>query len=96
MIHGSDSNGIVLITQLDPITVPSRFRRTRCANPCAPQVRRQAARGILGPGTEDDALARRAFTTDNQVDVSTGTVKLRAQFSNTQAKLFPNHSSMCG
>jgi membrane fusion protein, multidrug efflux system len=33
----------------------------------------------------------RLVTVDNQVDTSTGTVKLRAQFENTDFALFPNH-----
>ena len=30
------------------------------------------------------------ITTDNQIDVTTGTVKLKAQFPNDEGKLFPN------
>ena len=91
MVHGSDSNGIVVITQLDPITVlftipqdtlPRILARLKSGDKPPVEAWDREQKTMLSRG----ALA----TTDNQVDVSTGTVKLRATFSNADAKLFPN------
>jgi membrane fusion protein, multidrug efflux system len=91
MVHGSDSNGIVTIAQLDPITVlftipqdtlPRILARLKSGDKPPVEAWDRDQKNLLAHGT--------LTTTDNMVDVSTGTVRLRAQFSNTQAKLFPN------
>ena len=90
-IRGSDSNGIAVITQLDPITViftipqdtlPRILQRLNSGDKPPVEAWDRDLKVLLAKGS--------LFTTDNQVDVSTGTVKLRAQFSNTQGNLFPN------
>jgi membrane fusion protein, multidrug efflux system len=91
MVHGSDANGIVSITQLDPITVlftipqdtlPRILARLRSGDKPSVEAWDREQKNLLAKGT----LA----TTDNQIDVSTGTVRLRAQFDNSAGKLFPN------
>ncbi len=91
MVHGSDANGIVVITQLDPITVlftipqdtlPRILARLKVGDKPAVEAWDREQKNLLAKG----ALA----TTDNQIDVSTGTVRLRAQFDNAGGKLFPN------
>ncbi len=91
MIHAADTNGIVVITQLQPIdavfSVPE-------AN-----VQRVMKRVISGEHLAVDAWDRDSkvklaagtlLTVDNQIDVATGTVKLKARFPNTGYELFPN------
>ena len=86
-----DANGIVVVNQVQPITVifpvPEDY---------VPALARQAhAAGGLEVDAYDRAnsslLARgKLLTLDNQIDVTTGTVKLRAQFDNADGALFPN------
>ncbi|MEO6749962.1 MAG: MdtA/MuxA family multidrug efflux RND transporter periplasmic adaptor subunit [Casimicrobiaceae bacterium] len=91
MVHASDSNGIVVITQLQPIDVVYALPEVDL-----PQVLRQLHAGQPMPV---DALSRDAtkklasgkvLTVDNQIDTTTGTVKLKAEFGNDDTSLFPN------
>ncbi|HEY5366878.1 MAG TPA: MdtA/MuxA family multidrug efflux RND transporter periplasmic adaptor subunit [Casimicrobiaceae bacterium] len=91
MVHASDSNGIVVITQVQPIDVVYALPEVDL-----PQVLRQLHAGEPMPV---DALSRDAtkklasgkvLTVDNQIDTTTGTVKLKAEFSNDDTALFPN------
>ena len=90
-VQSSDASGLVVITQLQPITVFFSIPED--------SLRLVAARlnsGAPLPVTVLDRnnvkqLAVGALTTiDNQVDTSTGTVKLRATFANDDLALFPN------
>ncbi len=91
IVHAGDTNGVVVITQLNPITVIFSIpedqlspiaRRTTHGEQLAVQAWDRAATTHLADGT--------LTTFDNQVDPTTGTVKLKAQFDNEEAKLFPN------
>jgi multidrug efflux system membrane fusion protein len=91
MVHGSDPNGIAVITQVDPITVvftipqdvlPRVLTRLATGDKPAVEAWDRENKISLATGT--------LITTDNQIDVTTGTVKLKAQFANPAGKLFPN------
>jgi multidrug efflux system membrane fusion protein len=90
IVRSGDTNGIVVITQLDPIAVlftvpqdmlPAVMKRLHSGEqlPVEAWDREQKAR--LAAGTLASA--------DNQVDPQTGTVKLKAQFTNVDGSLFP-------
>lgn len=87
----SDANGVVTLTQLDPISVVFTLPED-----WLPAVMKRLAEGA---GLEVTAFDRAETTklatgkltaVDNQIDTSTGTVKLRAQFDNPDGVLFPN------
>jgi multidrug efflux system membrane fusion protein len=87
----ADTNGIVVINQLQPITVifpipednvPTLVRRLHSGGPLTVEAYDRTNSTKLADGT--------LLTIDNQIDVTTGTVKLRAQFENTDGLLFPN------
>ncbi len=91
IIHAADVNGLLVITQLQPITVifPS-------PEDYLPPVITALNKGRHLPV---DAYNREQtlklatgvlLTTDNQIDPTTGTVKLRATFDNKDDLLFPN------
>jgi multidrug efflux system membrane fusion protein len=90
-IQAGDATGLLVITQLQPIDVvftlpeddlPAIMKRYHAGAvlPATAYDRSQAAK--LATGT----LA----TVDNQIDTSTGTVKFKAQFDNSDESLFPN------
>jgi multidrug efflux system membrane fusion protein len=87
----SDSNGIVLITQLQPITVIFTVPEDDL-----PAILKRLHAGATLPVTAFDRsgtteLAHGTLTTlDNEIDATTGTVKLRALFANEDETLFPN------
>ena len=90
-VQNSDANGIVVITQLQPISVV--FTLPEDDLPLV--LRRSHAGGKLAVAAYDRAntvkLATGELSTlDNQVDTTTGTVRLRALFANTDEELFPN------
>ena len=91
MIHASDTNGVVVITQLQPIDVVFSVPEIN--------VQRLMKRVIAGTTLAVDAFDRDGkvklasgtlLTVDNQIDVTTGTVKLKARFPNANYELFPN------
>ena len=91
IVSTSDTNGIALITQIQPITVlytipednlPAVLRKLNAGEKLTVQAWDRQMRNQLAEGT--------LMTTDNQIDTTTGTVKLKAIFQNTDGMLFPN------
>jgi len=91
MVHASDTGGLVVITQLRPISVvfsipqdalPKVLKRFKSDVPMAIEAFDRDGRTLLATG--------KLVTIDNQIDPSTGTVKLRAEFANDDEMLFAN------
>ncbi|WP_456282371.1 MdtA/MuxA family multidrug efflux RND transporter periplasmic adaptor subunit [Cupriavidus sp. JZ107] len=91
IVSTSDANGIALITQIQPIAVlfsipednlPSVLRQLNAGQTLPVQAWDRQARNKLADGT--------LLTTDNQIDTTTGTVRLKAVFRNDDGMLFPN------
>ena len=91
IVRSSDANGLVVITQLQPITVIYTVPQDSL-----PVVMKRMQSGERMPvdAYDRDQKVKLAsgilLTVDNQIDVTTGTVKLKAQFPNDDANLFPN------
>jgi multidrug efflux system membrane fusion protein len=90
-VQTSDASGVVTIAQTDPISVIFSVPEDN-----VPQI---MARMQSGASLEVIAYDRsgttqlatgKVSTIDNQIDVTTGTVKLRALFDNKEFKLYPN------
>jgi multidrug efflux system membrane fusion protein len=90
IVHAGDANGIVVITQLEPISVlytvpqdllPSVMKRLQSGDQIAVEAWDREQKAKLGDGMLASA--------DNQVDPQTGTVKLKARFANSERVLFP-------
>jgi membrane fusion protein, multidrug efflux system len=86
-----DANGIVVITQLQPISVifpvpeddvPDILKRLHGGSTLQVEAYDRADRRQLAVG--------KLLTLDNQIDTTTGTVKLRALFDNHDGTLYPN------
>ena len=90
-VQNSDPNGIVVVTQLQPISVIFTLPEDNL-----PQVFKRWHAGAVLPVTAYDRTGATELekgtlnTIDNQIDTTTGTVKLRAMFNNEQWILFPN------
>ncbi|HVO09829.1 MAG TPA: MdtA/MuxA family multidrug efflux RND transporter periplasmic adaptor subunit [Vicinamibacteria bacterium] len=91
MVHASDPNGLVVVTQLSPIAVVFTIPADRLA-PVTAQMRQ--GRRLAVEAWDRDLRTRLATGTleavDNQIDVTTGTVRLKATFSNEDRTLFSN------
>lgn len=86
-----DANGLVVITETDPIDVsfsvpqnqlPSVQQKLQSGGPMPVVARDQNGTAVLAQG--------RFLTFDNQIDATSGTVKAKARFGNAGGALFPN------
>ncbi len=91
IVHANDANGLVVITQLQPISVVFTLpedqvqpvtQRWRSNEPVIVEVYDRAGKSKLGEG--------KLLAIDNQIDPTTGTLKLKAQFDNNESTLFAN------
>ncbi len=91
IIHANDANGLLVITQIQPISVIFTIAEDQV--PVILQKMRSGKRLRVDAYTRDSKtkLAQGWLTTvDNQIDQATGTLKLRATFDNRDNALFPN------
>ena len=90
IVHSTDTTGIVVLTQLQPITAIFTL----------PEDTFEAVAGAMAKGTvsviatsqQGDGTALDQGTVkliDNQIDTTTGTIRLKAVFPNTNLKLWP-------
>jgi membrane fusion protein, multidrug efflux system len=91
IVHATDTNGLVVITQMDPISVIFTISEDQLQA----VLKKMAAGQTLEVDAYDRAantkLAQGSLTTlDNQIDPTTGTLKLRATFDNSKNTLYPN------
>ncbi len=91
IVRAGDANGLVVITQLQPVavlftvpqdSVPVVMRRMQSGEKIPVEAWDREQKLKLADGE--------LVSADNQVDPATGTVKLKAQFGNEDGALFPN------
>jgi membrane fusion protein, multidrug efflux system len=89
IIHASDATGLVIITQLQPIAVQFSLPQQQIVQVNAASAKAALAVDVFGnDGTTviDTGLLKGI---DNQVDPTTGTLKLKAEFPNAGFQLWP-------
>jgi multidrug efflux system membrane fusion protein len=91
MVRAGEANGLLVITQLQPITVvftipedhlPPVLDKLRAGERLRVEAFDREQRRRLATGS--------LLTVDNQIDPNTGTVRLKAMFDNEEQELFPN------
>lgn len=91
LVTANSSTTLVVVTQTTPITViftiaedslPEVLQQMRGGKALQVQALDRTQQTLLGTG--------KLITVDNQIDTTTGTVKLRAEFDNAKGLLFPN------
>jgi multidrug efflux system membrane fusion protein len=91
IVHASDTNGLVVITQIQPISVIFTvaeddlqvvLRKLAAGQHLSAEAWDRANTAKIGTGT--------LVTVDNQIDPTTGSLRLRADFDNSANHLFPN------
>jgi multidrug efflux system membrane fusion protein len=91
IVHASDTGGLLVITQLQPISVIFSLPQDQL-----PEVNARLRSGVqlVVDAYDRDDTAKIATgklaTIDNQIDLTTGTYKLKSIFSNEDNVLFPN------
>lgn len=91
LVRSSDTTPLVVITQVEPIAVNFTLPE-KDLPPVLARVRdNQRLRVEAWDRGEQQRLAEgELHSLDNQIDVATGTVKLKARFANSGEQLFPN------
>ena len=91
IIHSSDPNGLLVITQLQPIAVIFALPQDQLPQ-VASKLRNPAQLGVDLYDRDDTTKLEsgKLLTIDNQIDTTTGTYKLKAVFNNDKNMLFPN------
>src|ERR1700677_3435075 len=91
IVHAADTTGLIVVTQLQPISViftlpedqlPEVLKLTRSGSKLAVEAYDRSENTHLASGT--------LLTVDNEIDTTTGTVKVKAVFDNHDGALFPN------
>src|SRR6184192_2804426 len=91
IVHANDTAGLMVITQLQPITVvftipedslPPVMSKLKTGEPLPVEAYDREGKRRLATGS--------LLTVDNQIDPTTGTVRLKAVFPNDNNELFPN------
>ena len=91
IVHATDTTGLVVITQLQPVTVvftipedslPQVMKKLRAGERLTVDAYDREQKSKLAAGY--------LLTVDNQIDQTTGTVRLKAQFDNEDSALFAN------
>jgi len=91
LVTANSTTTLVSVTQMQPITVVYTL-----AEDSLPQVlqhmrgKQQLSVEAYDRGQQNLLDKGRLMSIDNQIDTTTGTVKLRAQFANSKGVLFPN------
>ncbi len=91
IVHASDAGGLLVITQVQPITVIF----TLPEDSVGPVLEKLRAGARLKVDAYNRDKSRKLasghlMTTDNEIDQNTGTLKLKAEFENRDNTLFPN------
>jgi multidrug efflux system membrane fusion protein len=91
IVHSSDASGLMLVTQLQPISIiftlpedqlPQVLKLVRSGQKLPVEAYDRSETTLLGHGT--------VLTADNQIDATTGTDRIKAVFGNKDDALFPN------
>ncbi len=91
VVQSTGTTTLVVITQVDPTTVIFTIPEDNLGEVQA-QMRHGASLPVeaLDRAQQTKIASGKLFTIDNQIDTTTGTVKLRALFDNKTGALFPN------
>jgi membrane fusion protein, multidrug efflux system len=91
IVHATDTNGLVIITEVQPIAVIFTLPQDQL-----PQVFDKIHKSVqlnVEAFDRDNTIkiaSGKLLTIDNQIDTTTGTYKLKAVFNNEDSSLFPN------
>ena len=89
IVHASDTTGLVIITQLQPIAVWFSLPQQQIVRVNAAAAKGTLAVDVFGNDGVTVADTGRLSGIDNQVDPTTGTLRLKAEFPNAKSQLWP-------
>jgi multidrug efflux system membrane fusion protein len=89
IVRASDSTGIVVITQLQPISLVFTLPQQQLGEVNRALAARPLPVDAFGPDNKTVVETGELKVVDNQVDQTTGTIKLKAEFPNRELQLWP-------
>jgi multidrug efflux system membrane fusion protein len=90
IVHASDANPMLILTQLQPIAVIFTLPEDVLPNVSQQMRRRTLEVDAFSRDDQTKLASGKLLTIDNQIDPSTGTAKLKAVFDNKDNQLWPN------
>lgn len=91
IVHATDTNGLLVITQIQPISVLFTIAEDQLQTVIRKVTGGQRLRASAFDRSDQTHIADGFLSTiDNQIDPATGTLRLRAVFDNENRHLFPN------
>ncbi len=90
MVHASDQNGLVVITQVQPIAVLFTLPEDSLQDVIQHMKNEQLGVQAFSRDDQTKIATGKLLTIDNQIDPTTGTVRLKAVFDNSDLSLWPN------
>lgn len=91
LVHASDPGGLVVLTQVKPISIVFTLPETALAELSASQTLDKADFPVLALARDNTNIVAtgQLAVIDNQIDTTTGTIKLKATFANDDLRLWP-------
>jgi multidrug efflux system membrane fusion protein len=89
IVHTTDTNGLVVITQLSPIAVTFAIPQERLKDLRAAQAQGSIPVTVLNNAGSPSENVGEVILIDNQIDTTTGTIRCKGQFSNNHDTLWP-------
>jgi multidrug efflux system membrane fusion protein len=90
MVHASDPNGLLVITQLQPIAVIFTLPADNISEVSKQMKGRQLEADAYSRDDQTKVAVGKLLTIDNQIDPTTGTAKFKAVYENRDHALWPN------
>jgi multidrug efflux system membrane fusion protein len=90
IVHAADANGMLVITQIQPIAVVFTLPEDNLPQVVAQMKKGQLAVQAYSRDDNTKLADGKLLTIDNQIDQTTGTVKLKSEFDNHDNSLWPN------
>jgi multidrug efflux system membrane fusion protein len=90
IVHAADTNGMLVITQVQPIAVIFTLPEDNIPDVIAVMKKRQMNVEAYGRDNKQLLATGKLLTLDNQIDQTTGTLRFKSQFDNADMSLWPN------
>jgi multidrug efflux system membrane fusion protein len=90
IVHAADANGMLVITQVQPISVIFTLPEDNIPDVISVMKKRQLTVEAYGRDNKDLIGTGKLLTLDNQIDQATGTIRFKSEFDNKSLSLWPN------
>jgi membrane fusion protein, multidrug efflux system len=90
IVHAADTNGMLVITQVQPIAVIFTLPEDNIPDVISVMKKRQLTVEAYGRDNKQLLASGKLLTPDNQIDPTTGTLRFKSEFTNQDSSLWPN------